>query len=331
MLGKYKDSFLTFFQTYENFIILGHKEPDADCIFSQLVLSRFFQKKGKNTCLLNEGPFRRPEINFMESFFQESAPESWLKGPLREKTAVCVVDCSTLDRIGDTIYGLENFPICMMDHHSAGEKFGQLEIVEDKVPSTTLIVQTVGEWLGVEMTREEAQWLFTGFITDTGFFRYLGEGSAPWVKQVSLLLEHGISPRDLYAQIAYNKNFSFLGFIELLLSRTKSYAQETILTTYEIKEERKEGQMSGDSDFIYQMLMMVESAQVVAFLKENQQENKITVSLRSKKTVDVGDFALRYYGGGGHKNAAGFAVVGVSREVLEAEIIERLKKEISLI
>jgi phosphoesterase RecJ-like protein len=328
MLGKYKDSFLTFFQTYENFIILGHKEPDADCISSQVVLARFLEKKGKKTCLLNEGPFNRPEIASMESFFQDKAPENWLKGAEREKTAVCVVDCSTLDRVGKTGEALASLPICMLDHHSAGEKFGQVEIVDARVPSTTLIIQTVGEWLGVEMTREEAQWLFLGFATDTGFFRYLGEGSAPWVAQVSRLLEYGVSPRDLYAQIVYNKNFSFLGFVSLMLSRTKSYVNHQILTTYEVKEERQAGYASGDSDFIYQMLMMVESVEVLVFMKENQKENKITVSLRSKKTVDVGDFALRYYEGGGHKYAAGFAVVGQTIEALEGEIVERLKKEI---
>ncbi|HRZ89327.1 MAG TPA: bifunctional oligoribonuclease/PAP phosphatase NrnA, partial [Spirochaetia bacterium] len=43
----------------EVFLIVGHKEPDGDCIGSQLALSSFLRRKGKRTVLLSSGPFTR--------------------------------------------------------------------------------------------------------------------------------------------------------------------------------------------------------------------------------------------------------------------------------
>lgn len=327
MLENYKEAFLAFFEKYQNFIILGHKDPDADCICSQYVLSEFFKRRGKNTCLLNEGPFKRQEILSLESYFKKEIPPTWLNVD-KSLTAVCVLDCSTLDRVGSIGNLFKDFPICMLDHHSAGEKFGVVEVVSEGIPSTTLIVQVVGEWLGLELSKEEADLLFMGFATDTGFFRFLGVHSAPWVAQVSRIIERGASPRELSLKLGSNKSFGFISYIELLLSRVRSYSNNRILTTYEIKEERPEGENSADSDFIYQTLMMVETVEVVVFLKESKQEKKVTVSLRSKHFVDVGHFSFIHFGGGGHKHAAGMGVMGTSIEALEKEIVEKLKREI---
>lgn len=326
MLENYKGSFLNFFEKYQNFIILGHKEPDADCICSQVVLSEFFKKKGKKTCLLNEGPFKRQEIVSLENYFSKEVPSSWVESDI-DKTAVCVVDCSTLDRVGEIGKSFKNLPICMLDHHSAGEKFGVVEVVDESIPSTTLIIQIVGEWLDIELEKEEAELLFMGFATDTGFFRFLGVQSAPWVAQVSKMIEKGASPRDLSLKLGSNKSFNFISYLETLLSRVRSYSNNRILTTYEIKEERPEGENSSDSDYIYQTLMMVESVEVVVFLKESKKDKKITVSLRSKHFVDVGHFSFIHFGGGGHKHAAGMGVEGTTIEALEKEIVDKLKRE----
>lgn len=61
---------INFIEKYNNFIIIGHKDPDFDCIGSSLALSSFLSRIGKNSVLLNEGPFVRKEIiPFKDKFY----------------------------------------------------------------------------------------------------------------------------------------------------------------------------------------------------------------------------------------------------------------------
>jgi phosphoesterase RecJ-like protein len=47
---------------HDSFLVLGHIEPDGDCIASQLVPRSILRRLGKAVVLYNEGPFTRPEI-----------------------------------------------------------------------------------------------------------------------------------------------------------------------------------------------------------------------------------------------------------------------------
>ena len=49
-------------KSHTNFVILGHRNPDADCLNSQLVLGHALTYIGKEVILLSPGPFDRHEI-----------------------------------------------------------------------------------------------------------------------------------------------------------------------------------------------------------------------------------------------------------------------------
>jgi phosphoesterase RecJ-like protein len=62
---------------------------------------------------------------------------------------------------------------------------------------------------------------------------------------------------------------------------------------------------------------------VAVFLKETA-ENWVSVSLRSKGTRDVAGIA-RTFGGGGHRNAAGFRLENRTIDQIRAELLPELK------
>ena len=47
-----------FIDSHENFYIVGHKEPDGDCISSSLGIAELLNKLGKKYQLLSAGPFK---------------------------------------------------------------------------------------------------------------------------------------------------------------------------------------------------------------------------------------------------------------------------------
>ena len=53
---------IDFFTSRSRFYLIGHQEPDGDCIASQLALARFLKRRGKDVGLFSPGPVSRPEI-----------------------------------------------------------------------------------------------------------------------------------------------------------------------------------------------------------------------------------------------------------------------------
>ena len=65
-----------FIDSHENFYVVGHKEPDGDCISSSLGIASLLEKFNKNYRLLSAGPFKRPEIKQFESKFSKNQKKS---------------------------------------------------------------------------------------------------------------------------------------------------------------------------------------------------------------------------------------------------------------
>ena len=69
------------------------------------------------------------------------------------------------------------------------------------------------------------------------------------------------------------------------------------------EEMRRFNFKQGDSEGFVNFPLSIRGISLSAMFTQNQRE--IRVSLRSRGDVDVNVFARRYFGGGGHRNAAG--------------------------
>ena len=78
---------LNFLSSYSTYYIVGHKEPDGDCIGSQLALGSFLERRGKKTVLLSAGPFTRTEIASWSSRFA-----AHIDAPANESRAIIVLE-----------------------------------------------------------------------------------------------------------------------------------------------------------------------------------------------------------------------------------------------
>ena len=82
-----------------------------------------------------------------------------------------------------------------------------------------------------------------------------------------------------------------------------------------------------DLEGIVSQLRVTEGVEVAVFMFELKQ-NEFKVSLRSKEKIDVSKIA-QYFGGGGHKKAAGFTMTGQPFDVLNnvsAQIVAQLEE-----
>ncbi|MCX7655186.1 MAG: bifunctional oligoribonuclease/PAP phosphatase NrnA [Treponemataceae bacterium] len=307
-------SLVSFIQEGNTFVVAGHKEPDGDCVGSQLALASVLRRLGKRTILCNEGPFKRPEVLPYENYFSPTLPLSDA-----ESLRVIIVDCSSLERTGTLMERLKPYPLAVVDHHATGKSEGTVVFLDPTAPSVTFLVLHIIEALGLKPTKEEADLLLFGLCTDTGFFRHLDVGSEETFLAVARLVQAGASPKKIFQWINGGKSLDSRFLLGRLLLRTQSYYGGKLLVSYETLEDSLEFGLEGrDSDMLYQLLQSVKGVEAIAVLRQETAET-CTVGLRSRDEIDVSLVAARF-GGGGHRQAAGFLAKGTIPDLKETVV-----------
>ncbi|MDR0539867.1 MAG: bifunctional oligoribonuclease/PAP phosphatase NrnA [Spirochaetaceae bacterium] len=291
-----------FIRNGSKFIIAGHKEPDADCIGSQLALASALRRLGKDVVLCSAGPFKRTEVQPYKALF---LPE--LDDAARCGASVIVIDCSMEERTGTLAPSLRGLPTALIDHHASGTPYGTVRYLDSAAPSTTALVFALITSLGLSPTTEEAEFLFFGLAADTGFFRHVDDGGERVYALASELIHYGANPKKTFAQMNGGKTLNSRLLMANVLSRAKSYlGGRLIISTEELEETERFGLESRDSDMLYQLIQSIEGVEAIALIRQESPE-KCSVGLRSRDTIDVSQVAA-CFGGGGHKNAAGFLI-----------------------
>ncbi len=301
---------LQFIDDHSTFIIIGHKEPDGDCVGSQLALGAWLRRRGKKMALCSAGPFTRTEIMPFEHRFLPSVPE--VDGT--ERAAAIIVDCSSIKRIGSVADSLPKMPLAFIDHHASGEAQGDVVFIDDRAPSVTTLILALIEAAGDKPTKEEAEFLFFGLSTDTGYWRHLDENSAETWQAASRLVAAGASPKKIYAMMHGGKLLLSRKLLGELLARVEPHFDGRLLVSYMgLEDQQRFGLASRDSDMLYQLLLTVSGCESAMIIRQESQTD-CTVGLRSLERIDVGSIAARF-GGGGHRLAAGLSIRGHVEEV----------------
>ena len=305
-----------FISSGEKFIVAGHKEPDGDCVGSQLALCSALRRLGKAAVPCSAGPFKRTEVMPYEGRFS-AAPNAAEKDGAR----VILLDCSTLERSGDLARHLEGLPMAVIDHHATGDHGAsspQAPIFLDAAaPSTTCLILALIEAAGLGPSKEEAEFLLFGLCTDTGFFRHLDSGGSDTFLAAAKLARAGASPKEAFQAINGGKRLDSRRLLGHILSRAEALFDGRLIVSFETGEDAERfGLVSRDSDALYQLLQSVAGVEAIAIVRQESPGN-CTVGLRSKDRIDVAALAASF-GGGGHKNAAGFSMDGTVSLIMAA-------------
>jgi phosphoesterase RecJ-like protein len=304
------ENLLAFLRDHESFLLIGHQEPDADCLGSQLALGSFLTRWGKKVTQYNHGPFKRAEINRYSPLFSPRVdPFDKVSRP-----GVVILDCSTLDRIGDLHLDIAGLEVAVIDHHATNEPFGDVRWIDSRRSSCSGMVHHLIATLGETPTGEEAHWLMLGLATDTGFFRHLEAGAQESFQTAAELSAAGASAKLVFQQINGGKALPNLRLMGLILSRTESHFDGRLMFSWEDLADRTTLRAENrESDLIYQALQAVAGVELIVLLRQDT-ATTVTGGLRSRSLVDVAVLAEKF-GGGGHVRASGFSCPGTLAEV----------------
>lgn len=303
----------------DNILIVSHVFPDGDALGSQLALAEIFEFLGKKAyCYCQE--FVSAMYEFLPGFekVRNELPEITLFD------AAVAVDCGDRFRLGhamDTI--LQIHPFVVIDHHAGHREFGDIGWIEADRSSTAEMIFDLALALNAEISYNAAYCLYTAIVSDSGSFKY--DSTTAYTFQVaSQLLNRGVLPSDVAGKLFDNYSVNRLRLLEKVLGSLEIYGDGQIAVIYATDEmfEASKAKPEDTEEFI-NLPRALSSVKVAAFLKETQ-GGFIKVSLRAKGECDVSQVALKY-GGGGHRNAAGYRVDDKTMIEIRDELLQELK------
>jgi phosphoesterase RecJ-like protein len=217
-----------------------------------------------------------------------------------------VLDISEINRIGIEEGDLRGKKLVCIDHHHTNSGFARHNLIDSEKAATALILcEFFKEHYSEHIDSNIAECLLAGIITDTGAFRYQNTRSDVF-DAVSYLLTTGVN----YPQLMENLYGSFPARKFELLKKafSRSIKVDNVMYSYVTIEDFEETRcLQEDTDGIVNQFTIYKDVDISFVLMEISKEQQ-KVSIRSKKT-DISEVAVRF-GGGGHKNAAGFNVKG---------------------
>jgi len=163
----------------------------------------------------------------------------------------------------------------------------------------------------------EATCLYTGMMTDTGAFTYAS--NRPEIFElISILLRCGIDKDKIYRNVffTYSPNrMKLMGY--MLYTKLDVWKKaHTAIMTFTNAERRRFGVLNGDTEGLVNLPLQILGMKLSIFLREDTEHPCIRVSLRSVDDFPCNEMAAEFFGGGGHKNAAGGEVWGTMDDAL---------------
>ena len=310
-LGQIREAILS----RQRFLITSHARPDGDSIGSQLAMAFALDALGKSVRIVNADPAPEHYQEFPGMDRIEIAPR--VEHP--DVDAVIVMECSDLSRTA--VAGLERQFIINIDHHAGNRMYGAINWYDLSAAACGEMVFDVIAALGVPLTTEIATHIYLAILTDTGSFHH--SNITPRTFEICRqCVDAGVNPAVMARRVFDSNSFGKLKLIGALLDGME-LVDEGRLAVLHLDDEmlRATGSTHNDTEGLINLPLTAREIQAVVFFKLGV-DGVVRVSMRSKYDVDVRQVASAY-GGGGHKNAAGFTAQGKVAEV-KSEILGRM-------
>jgi phosphoesterase RecJ-like protein len=293
-------------RAYDRFVVVTHENPDGDALGSLLATTVALRQFGKDVVMFMPASTSVPqEYRFMQ-----------LDGLVRElpddvgDRVLVAVDCAKADRIGPDLSAVERTKLVIdIDHHHDNTRFGSVNLIVSDASSTGEVLRDVFAELGVKITPEIAEPLYIALVTDTGRFQYTNT-TPKALRLAAELVEAGADAHEVFQQVYESVQFAKLKLLARALDRARVLEGGRIVVSHLVRTDFADvGAVEGYSEGIIDYLRAVEGAELAVLIREPPRDDGPVrrVSLRaSVDELDVSAIA-RHFGGGGHRQAAGFS------------------------
>ena len=299
-----------------NTCIVTHMKPDGDAMGSTTALYRFLKKAGRQPkIVLND--IYPTYLSFLVSedmkndivIFGDSP--SLANRTIIDSDLIICLDFNAFHRTDRLEEALSSAPAAkiLIDHHlNPSRELFELSFSETEVSSASellfhiLMGTSAVDGDAHRLGKECAESLMTGMTTDTNNFANSVFPST--LHMASALLEAGVDRdailNNLYNQYSENR-LRLMGHMMKDLLHITDDGVAYIVLDRKTQEEYMVGE--GDTEGFVNIPLSIADVRMSILAKEDNE--RIRISIRSKRGTSANMCAGRFFNGGGHENAAG--------------------------
>ena len=272
--------------TAKNIVICAHRAPDGDAMGSSLAWMDYLNGTGKTNVKV-------------------CMPDA------KEADLVCCLDFNQPSRVDAMQEALESSeaPRLLIDHHLDPDEGCALAISRPDMSSTSEIVFRLIYQLGgfETMTRQCAECIYCGMMTDTGGFTY--NSSRPEIYYIiGQLLTKRIDKDEIYNRVFHNYSTNALRLRSHIILNKMKVVEELHAAYFTVTKEdmRQFHFIKGDMEGLVNVPQQIKGLKLSISLREDtEKQNTVLVSLRSCNGFHCQPMATKFFNGGGHADAAG--------------------------
>ena len=311
------------FERADKIVIVSHVSPDGDAIGSSLGLWHFLNSQDKNVHVIVPNAF--PDfLKWMpgaKEVIQYNRYKEFADKLIMEADVICCLDFNVLSRIDEMeeIVRVSPGRKMIVDHHLYPGDFARIVISHPQISSTSELVFRLICQLGnfSDITKEAAECIYTGMMTDTGGFTYNSNDREIYLI-IGELLSKGIDKDEIYRKVFNTHSegrLRLMGYV--LYEKMQVFPQfNAALITLTREEQKKFEYKKGDTEGFVNMPLSMKGICFSVFLREDTEKDMIKVSLRSVGTFPCNEVATEFFNGGGHLNASGGEFYGPMEEAV---------------
>ncbi len=294
----------------ERIAVVTHSAPDGDAAGSSLALMHILGHLEKDVRVIFPDmlpPLLRSLPGAKDATDATRYPD-FARKLISEADLIVCLDFNELSRTGalGKLVGEAAAPKVMIDHHLNPADFATVTISRPEMSSTCYLLFRV--LCGLELfsffDKAAAECLLTGMMTDTGNFSY--NASDPEIHiVVAELMKLGANPEEIYRRQfeTHSENSLRLNSYALLEKMEVFPEAGAALITLSRNELNKFQYVKGDTEGLVNRPLAIPEVVYSCYLRE--EDGYVKVSMRSLGDFPVNELCHEYFGGGGHRNAAG--------------------------
>ncbi len=297
-------------------VIVGHHNPDGDCIGSLTGMRAWMESfyKGKEAVEVsmvvpNHIPYYLMFMDGADSVVIYSDNPDRAISLLKEADTIICMDLNDLARTEEMADIIRKSPArkIMVDHHPYPEKFADLVVSTTEVSSASelawWLVSEASHQTGTVIPKECMASLYTGMMTDTNNF--CNSVFSSTFLMASQIAEAGIDREKIQMEIMNSFSEERMRLMGLMLMEKMKLYPDLKAAVLVLDQETKDkyNYRDGDSEGFVNLPLKIKNVEISALF--TQGNGYIKVSLRSKGAVSVNRLCRLFFNGGGHERAAG--------------------------
>ena len=325
------DSFKKIISDNESFIITTHRGPDGDAMGSSMAMYNLLVnlKKDVNVIIPNSFPNFLSWLPNIKNVINHEENNSDISNIFSEVDVIIMLDFNDLSRIQniERYVTNSNAKKILIDHHQDPDlSICDLSFCDTTYSSTCELLYMILNQAKFNLTKIIADCLYTGILTDTGSFKFSCTTKNTHIS-VGDLISKGVNATEINNLIYNNYSHDRIKLLgHCLINKLKIYNNSSAIISLSEDELKKFNFKKGDTEGIINYALSIKEVIFAVFIVEK--DNIVKLSFRSLGNINVQEISKRYFGGGGHFNAAGAkSDLSLDKTIIKVENI--IKNEFS--